>query len=202
MKVLIVSKTHMSHAACVGGLTADTNQNIRLLQPGGWNQPTDTDYEVGDVWELDFTPRQDLQPPHVEDVIVNGRKYIGKAKDIKQSLLKRVHIWRGSPSSLYDGLLRYTASGSGYIASATGIPRQSVGFWIADRPLYQREDSSGKVRYHLGGHDLKISYVGYAPPVDILLAGTLLRVSLARWWKPSDSMVEERCYLQLSGWYL
>jgi hypothetical protein len=28
-----------------------------------------------------------------------------------------------------------------------------------------------------------------------------MRISLARWWKPDDSELSERCYLQLSGWY-
>ncbi len=28
-----------------------------------------------------------------------------------------------------------------------------------------------------------------------------MRLSLAKWWKPEDSNVEARCYLQLSGWY-
>jgi hypothetical protein len=29
----------------------------------------------------------------------------------------------------------------------------------------------------------------------------LVRVSLAGWWKPDDSDIEPRCYLQLSGWF-
>jgi len=32
-------------------------------------------------------------------------------------------------------------------------------------------------------------------------ADTLLRVSLARWWD-NEGRHEERCYLQLSGWYV
>ena len=44
-------------------------------------------------------------------------------------------------------------------------------------------------------------YVGLQPTEDIIPKGTLLRVSLARWWSPNDVEVENRCYLQLSGWY-
>jgi hypothetical protein len=35
----------------------------------------------------------------------------------------------------------------------------------------------------------------------VLEANTLLRLSLARWWQQAPEL-EERCYLQLSGWYL
>jgi hypothetical protein len=42
MEVIIVSKTHMSNAACVGGLVLSNNRYVRLLNPGNYNQPTDT----------------------------------------------------------------------------------------------------------------------------------------------------------------
>lgn len=45
-----------------------------------------------------------------------------------------------------------------------------------------------------------IKFVGFQNPLDIIPAGTLIRVFLARWWaSPNDN--ERRCYLQLSGWY-
>lgn len=42
---------------------------------------------------------------------------------------------------------------------------------------------------------------GFQTPLDYIPQGTVLRMSLANWWKKGDSD-EERCYLQLSGWYL
>jgi len=59
-----------------------------------------------------------------------------------------------------------------------------------------------KVRYLYPGETGKRSlpYVGFASPVDTIPAGTLLRVSLARWWDKYGE-TEERCSLQLSGWY-
>ena len=57
MEVLIVSKTHMTNAVCVGGLVLADNRYVRLLNPGNYNQPTDTDFEVGEVWDLTFTNR-------------------------------------------------------------------------------------------------------------------------------------------------
>jgi hypothetical protein len=44
-----------------------------------------------------------------------------------------------------------------------------------------------------------ISYVGSVDPLDTIEPGSLIRLSLAHWWKPEDSDDEERCYLQLSG---
>ncbi len=47
-----------------------------------------------------------------------------------------------------------------------------------------------------------IPYVGLKEnPPEIIPQGTLLRLSLAHWWTPEDADTEERCYLQLSGWY-
>jgi ATP-dependent DNA helicase RecQ len=46
-------------------------------------------------------------------------------------------------------------------------------------------------------------FVGFQEPVEVIPAGTLLRVSLAHWWRPrEDADVEPRCYVQLSGWYV
>lgn len=203
MKVLIVAKTHMMGEFCVGGLARDTNQNVRLMQPGGLNQPVDTAYEVGQVWDLAFTPALHLRPPHVEDVIVEQSRYLGKVRDIKQTLLERVKIWQGGPENLFDGLIRFTEEGgSGYISAKTDIPQQSVGFWLTDRVLTPFEQRQ-KIRYHTPGYQVKITYVGIAEPVDMIPAGALLRVSLARWWQPYERLdIESRCYLQLSGWYL
>ncbi len=145
MKVLIVAKTHMAGAFCVGGLARDTNQNIRLLEPDGLHQPVDTEYEVGQVWDIEFTPHHDVVPPHVEDVLVHQSTYLGRVKNIKQTLLTRVKVWSSGPENLFDGLIRFTENRSGYISAQTGIPDQSVGFWMTDRTL-ARADIYGKIR--------------------------------------------------------
>ncbi|MFH1320564.1 MAG: hypothetical protein ABII90_07920 [Bacteroidota bacterium] len=62
-----------------------------------------------------------------------------------------------------------------------------------------RKDYNDKVRYSYPIRWRNISYVGFQNPVDKIPAGTLVRISLARWWSPNED--EERCYLQLSGWY-
>ena len=47
-----------------------------------------------------------------------------------------------------------------------------------------------------------MKYVGEESPIKVIPAGTLVRLSLARWWTPdSEPNDGEKCYLQLSGWY-
>ncbi|RME45475.1 MAG: DNA helicase RecQ [Chloroflexi bacterium] len=77
-------------------------------------------------------------------------------------------------------------------------------FWVPDRPL-QRLTGGKRIRYAYPGDQEKCSlvFVGFQEPLDVIPAGTLLRVSLAHWWQPEDKPeVEPRCYVQLSGWFL
>lgn len=202
MDVIIVSKTHMSSAACVGGVLAN-GRFVRLLDSDGYNQDSDTDLEVGDVYTITFSERTEKTPPHVEDILVHTMEHkfsfssIEKMVEYLTDKLK-VKIWRGSTEVLFDGNLEWTSGGSGYISESGEIPKNSVGFWIPDRDL-NRKDYNEKVRYSYPIRWRNISYVGYQNPVDKIPAGTLVRVSLARWWSPNED--EERCYLQLSGWY-
>lgn len=110
-----------------------------------------------------------------------------------------VKLWSGGIDNLFDGKLQWTSGGSGYISANGGIPENSVGFWMPNRDL-RRNDYNHKVRYSYPIEGKNISFVGLQNPIDTIPAGTLVRVSLARWWSPDES--EERCYLQLSGWYL
>lgn len=202
MKVLIVAKTHMSDKACVGAIVYDTGQSIRLLQPDCSNQPESTRFDVGQVWDLELRQRPDPIPPHIEDVLVIRKQYLGIQHQLAAFLRSRVIPWNGAPSQLYQGLLRFTQNGSGYISRRIGIPDNSTGYWIPDHSL-SRLTERGKTRYQYKSKSslVCITYVGFQPPIDAIPAGTLVRVSLARWWTPEDADIEERCYLQLSGWY-
>lgn len=204
MKVLIVSKTRMGPYLCVGGLT-ETSQSVRLLQPNGQNQPLDTPFNVGDVWDVNIEPLDDCVPPHVEDVRTTPVKRLRQVADIRTSILRHVTSWSGDLSVAYDGLLRFTSSGAGYIAEWGGIPRMSTGFWVADADLVCILDPKIKYRYFnpRSRREVIIPYVGVANWVERIPTGTLIRLSLARWWRPDDAdpSLEERCYLQLSGWY-
>ena len=202
MDVIIVSKTHMSSAACVGGVLAN-GRFVRLLDSNGYNQDSDTELEVGDVYTITFSERHDKRPPHVEDILLTSMTHkfsfstIDKMVEYLTEKLK-VKIWRGSTEILFDGNLQWTSGGSGFISESGEIPENSVGFWIPDKEL-TRKDYNEKVRYSYPIRWRNISFVGFQSPVDKIPAGTLVRVSLARWWSPNED--EERCYLQLSGWY-
>ena len=208
-RVLVVAKTHMGNAACVGGLTRDTNKSIRLLRPDRSNQPINTPFDVGQVWELEFYQSPQVTPPHVEDVIVTSERYIGLQANLRTILMQRVEPWQGGPKALFDGLLVFENM-RGYISKSTGIPKNSTGYWCPDRSLtltYRNEKLYYQMKYDIFvGHNryegtLFIPYVGFSEPIQQISTNALVRVSLARWWTP-PGVNEERCYLQLSGWYL
>ena len=109
----------------------------------------------------------------------------------------------GEPNNLFDGRLQATSAGGLYIAERTGLPSRSTMFWRPDQPLAL--DYEGKrIRYRYATEDggRTITFVGFQDPVETIPAGTLLRLSLAHWWRPTDKPDEElRCYVQLSGWF-
>ena len=204
MRILVVAKTHLSKAVCVGALAVN-GRFLRLLDEHGANPPVHTDYEVRQIWEIKCRKAYKLRPPHTEDVNVLHKEYLGTLDSSRHMLdvleKCKAKIWQGSPDELFDGCLLWSEKGSGFLNETCNLPQNSVGFWIPDKPmvkylLYE------KVRYLYPGETGKRSlpYVGFASPVDTIPAGTLLRVSLARWWDKYGE-TEERCSLQLSGWY-
>lgn len=206
MQVFIVSKTRMNKSTCVGGVL-ENGRLVRLLNANGYQQDTDTNLQIGEAYEIKFTEKQGLQAPHVEDICVTSwqrkghwESTSGLASHLEQNL--RVKVWEGGPESMFEGALKWTDRRSGYI-NQEAIPDRSVGFWRPDRFLSKTE-FEGKTRYSYlspEGVWYNISFVGFQEPVSRIEAGTLLRVSLARWWAPEESEDERRCYLQLSGWY-
>jgi len=120
----------------------------------------------------------------------------------------KIQICSSNIKDTFEGKLNCTNSGTFYISedeNGCGVPQNSTCFWLCDMEI-RRKDSYGKIRYNYNdgtrhwGYD--ITYVGLEEnPVQIIPKGTLVRLSLAHWWKPQGSEDEERCYLQLSGWY-
>lgn len=202
--VLILSKTRMNNdQVCVGGLTL-SGRYVRLLDEHGNNQPEDTDLAPKQGWEIEFLERPNNRPPHVEDVLVQNRTSKGKLKDhitIKDFIQKRkIPIWEGHPDVLFDSLIKWTSNGSGFIDEAGGIPNHSVGFWISDKDLRRNDYKGIRYQYPSSNEWRSMKFKGLEEPVDIIPAGTLIRVSLAR-WKAFEGEVIEKCWLQLSGWY-
>ena len=188
---------------CISGLTND-NQQIRLLTVDGHQWQNDSPFEVGQIWDMDFQPSPDLVPPHLEDVLVSRQSFLREEPNLKRHLLNRVTPWKGGIDQIFDGVLDYTMHDNGYVCKRLGLPSLSTGFWLPDRDLTLREDGK-HYDYKDGMWRRGLSYVGEEPkPPVVLRAETLVRVSLARWWKPENASpdFEERCYAQLSGWYV
>lgn len=203
--VIIVSKTHMHNNTCVGGILAN-GRFVRLLNSRGYNQPEDTSLQVLQVYRINFENRQHLTPPHIEDILVSNFTFKFSFRNEEKMIdyitnRLDVNVWEGGPDILFNGCLQWTENGSGYISEHGDIPSNSVGFWKPDKDLNKRVFYD-KVRYNYPNTNgwRSLPFVGFADPVEIIPAGTLVRVSLARWWDRSGQ-TEKRCSLQLSGWY-
>ena len=203
MQVLIVAKTHMKNAACVGGFEISSKRDVRLLTANGENQSSNTDLEVGQIWNIEYSDRSQLIPPHFEDVQIIKREFVKIQNSVGDFLKSNATIWRGDPRILFEGKVHFGRGQSGYITNEGGIPSQSVGFWLADKDLELTILDDQKHYYYFGegGEIFAFPYVGYSGIVGTIKIGTLIRVSLARWWKPNERVEEKRCYCQLSGWY-
>jgi ATP-dependent DNA helicase RecQ len=204
MKVVIVAKTRKGAGACIGAITFD-GQSVRLIAADvETNERAGLEYSVGDVWELQSRPATALMPPHNENIIVCQKRQLPLRVDPVSFIELYMPPNVGEVSLLYDGLPTNTDTGALYVANPKGIPSYSTTFWRPDQPLHL--DLTGKrIRYRYptadGGRTL--TFVGFQEPVEVIPAGTLLRVSLAHWWRPDERPDQEmRCYVQLSGWFL
>jgi hypothetical protein len=203
MDVIILSKTHMNHGkCCVGGL-ADNGEYVRLLTNIGENQPENTPFKIRQIWSIEYEYRHNNIHPHIEDVLIQSKSFIGDLKpnfkviDIIKE--RKSKIWYGSPNNLFDELIKWTSGGSGYI-NKDSVPDHSVGFWISNKDLIRRDYNGVRYSYPSENSWRSLKFVGLEDPISNIPAGTLIRVSLARWWK-QDANTEDRCFLQLSGWY-
>src|SRR5262249_22522198 len=138
------------------------------------------------------------------------KRLVGRVTNLSEELLQRVQPWYGGPEQLFDQNLCFGAS-SAYVSRSAEVPQRSTGYWVPDRPLLLDRTHRGEKSYYrisrtfvTGGTTqqrlLSVPYVGVRAPVPEIPAQSLVRVSLSRWWMTRD-MDEERCYLQLSGWY-
>jgi ATP-dependent DNA helicase RecQ len=204
MKILIVAKTRRGPGACVGGISED-GRSVRLIaSDAACNERVGLEYEVGEVWEIDSAPDEGIIPPHVENIIVLRACRLRRSQKLVETIHRFMPPLVGGPDQLFDGLTQATGSGGLYIAQRSGLPHRSTLFWVPDRTL--RLDCEGKrLRYRYSTNDggRTLTFVGFQDPLPEIPAGTLLRVSLAHWWRPKERPEEElRCFVQLSGWFL
>ena len=211
-QVIIVSRTRMADGfVCVGGVDVDNRRSVRLLDARGHHETADTcPYTIWDIWDIDYYPNQRRPNPHTEDVNVTRRIKIDRVDAPNMSVNRFAElmlnsnrpIFHGSLFSVFNGKLRRTDNDKLYI-SKDDVPTYSTCFWINDKRLLGYKNDRGRWQYRYTDMSNRfgytISYVGSAEPIDTIEPGSLVRLSLAHWWKPENSDDEERCYLQLSG---
>ena len=209
MRVLIVAKTRMASGACIGGIT-ETGESVRLVPLNA--DPRDganREYNIGDIWEISAepVPETSLVPPHVEDYVVHEKQLIRTAPDTK-CLVSSIELLMppktGHPQVLYEGFLCATRNGALYVPAGSDVPSYSTVFWRPDHPL-ERDTDDRRIRYRYptdtGGCTL--TFVGFQEPLEMIPENMLLRVSLSHRWRPEDRPdLEERHYVQISGWFL
>jgi hypothetical protein len=194
---------------CIGGIDLDKSIYVRLLDINGYHESRENcPYKIREIYEIEYI--QSPRPlPHSEDVRVLSRNKTGELKQnlsMLDTLFKNnFTVYSGNIRETFEGKLNHTNSGTFYI-SKENVPQNSTCFWICDRNLI-RDDYHNKIRYNYRDDDIfrrnhRIVYIGLEEnPAQIISRNTLIRLSLAHWWSPQDSEDEERCYLQLSGWY-
>lgn len=200
MEVLIVSRTRMKKGVCCGGVNITNGEYVRLHDHFGKNLADSAPFQIGQIYSMKYRDALHARPiPHVEDKEIWPDFRLLKQLSVSELITeidKLIDVPNGGIDCIFEGKLRHSAYAT-YI-SPEAIPQNSVCFWRPNEPLI-KSSFLGKTRYWFGGCHA-ISFVGFQEPVDIIPAGTLLRMSLANWWSPDD-ITEKRCYLQLSGWF-
>jgi hypothetical protein len=200
--VVILGKTRMGCGVCVGGAIEATGLPVRLLPRNGICHKQSTPFRIGEVWEMSLRPRPGLDPPHTEDHDEWGAKRAGEVPDLFGFITRMARPHIGEPPGLFGGLLRFRSTGSAYLPKVGPRPPGSIAFWQTPRALVHAE-YEGRHRYRLAGQPpLTVTYVGFEPPLPVIPAGSIVRLSLARWWANPNTPAEgEVCSLQLSGWF-
>lgn len=205
MEVLILSKTkYGTTQVCVGGICIRNKQFVRLLNQGGYYQPANTPFNIGDIWDVSFSINSNRREPHNEDVTIHNSHFVKKIYPLATYIKSMgVSIWQNDISNIFEGKILWTNNGKGYFSeNIKNYPAHSVGFWILDIELvYEQVGVQEFYTYRKNGILRQIVYKGNQAPLPRIPSGKLIRFSLAKWWAPPDGNMEARCYLQLSGWY-
>lgn len=199
--ILIVSRTQMKNGVCVGGIDEDTNEFIRIHNDRGAHLTADAPYEIGDRWIMNVERAWNCrQPPHGEDkqtkpIVKIEHIGIQGVRDYVRKNAASLRIARGNIANAFQKMLHLDGT-KAYI-SLPRVPPYSTEFWITDKDLRHSEQNNKHYYFY---DNVRIPFVGFQEPAETIPAGTIIRLSLANWW--DNGCGEERCYLQLSGWYL
>lgn len=201
MEVLIVAKTHMKNAYCVGSYDLTNKRNIRLLTSSEENQPLDTKFNIGQIWDIEYVERSNIIKPHIEDVLIQKATFLRNIDNMYEFLTKNVNIWKGSPEAIFNNKINFPIGKSGFLEQKNSDLEQSVGFWMPNQDVELTILSDKKHYLYFGEQVYSFPFVGTINKIETIPKDSILRVSLTRWWSPNPTKIEKRCYCQLSGWY-
>lgn len=200
---LIVAKTRMKNGFCVGAI-AQNGRSLRLNDPDQPVKPIfNHEYQIGDVWLIEeYAQPRKRTLPHGEDIEVLRKQWLRKSDQLRVAVDKTMPPVVGGIGSVFDGFVQTADSGRLYIGRQR-VPTYSTQFWRPDRDLRLALADAGSFRYlyRAGNTNCFLSYVGVARAKAVLPAGTLVRLSLARWWPCDVPEKDQKCYLQVSGWF-
>ncbi len=190
---------------CIGAVGFDEPSSLRLLRENAENQEIQSPYKIGQVWDVEGFPRDEPIPPHVEDFCVTQSSIIRNDVSIRKFVLQKYDkdVIHFPVEKAFNGALVWSANGSGYVAR-NNYPNYSTQFWVTDRPLTRGSgDDICYYSFESQERTLRVKFVGMHNLVDLIPAGTIVRLSLARWWSPGPVVIErdQKCFLQLSSWY-
>ena len=201
-QVLVVCKTRMKTGLCLGGLTLDGMLKIRMLPADGWNQPTTTPLEVGQVWDCLLDPARGAKKPHTEDMRVLRQRLLRNMPDMRGWLLDNLRDFQRHRDDLFGGTLERKDRGSAFASERRGLPGYAHEFWLTEADLALRRD--GRRDYYfaqgMSAGPLRIPFVFLESPPRRIPAGSLLHLSLTRPYAPNPS-AEAVCWLQISAIY-
>lgn len=209
-RVIIVGKTFAGASYCIGALD-NHGQGFRLKRPDFPFWDRHSGFEIGQEYEIDCEPFQNLENPHhTEDAIVYEKRKTGRtfSKPEIVTILDKLNIVVASPdprapfSSTQEPhvMQKHSQRNYYYIAKTdVGCIRNSVAFWRAPYDLQAHETEYG-VHYKNDAQHLNIKFVGAEKPESQLPAGIVIRLSTSSLWSPADNRPPVS-YLQLSGWF-
>lgn len=207
-KILILARTKMKDdKLCIGACILANNQYVRLLDTDEQNLKGIVPYNIGEVYEIEFCKRNEITPPHIEDVVVLNSSYLGLMdRNDFFARLNQLNLNLGCVRNLFDGCLNWDGY-NGYLLK-NNIHNGSVCITSLNYHLTRFDNDPKHFKVKLDNHWYSIPYVGdrNIDGVKYLPKGTLIRFSLARWWAGHGRLdrfgnPEFRSYLQISGFY-
>jgi hypothetical protein len=181
---------------CVGAFDVDLGKSIRLLDSAGINQASQFSLDIGDVAVAHYLEKPNISAPHTEDVKLLSFEPCESQDLILALFAQKVRRVHGSIADCFDGKL-YQPDHGALAMHNNNVSDHSVCFWKTDEDLTLNR--YGKYVYRYGSRNIQIKYVGIPEAIDIIKAGSTVRLSLSRRWNVNGQ--EPVCWLQLSGWF-